>query len=244
MNKIHVVGIGPGGAEGMTYEARIALDDCDLICGYTEYIKLITPLYPEKELLATPMMQEIERCRLALQAAKNGKTVAMICSGDAGVYGMASPILELIPEYPEVDVNIISGVTAAQSGAAVLGAPLCHDFATISLSDLLTPWNVIERRLEAAGMGDFCLCLYNPRSKKRAEHLKRACEILMKYKNEKTICGWARNIGREQQSSGVLTLKELAAFEADMFTTIFIGNQDTCVIDGFMVTPRGYGEKQ
>lgn len=242
MNTLYVVGIGPGGPGGMTHEAGLALSQCDLLCGYTEYIKLVSPLYPDIETLATPMMREIERCRLALQATADGKTVAMVCSGDAGVYGMASPILELAPLYPAVNIEIIAGVTAAQSGSAVLGAPLSHDYAVISLSDLLTPWEVIEKRLDAVGVADFCLCLYNPRSKKRAEHLANACSILLRHKGEDTVCGWVRNIGREGQQHGLLPLKELAQLGADMFTTIFVGNSATQIVDGRMVTPRGYGE--
>lgn len=243
MSTLYVVGIGPGGAEGMTFEAHAALERCDLICGYTEYIKLIEPVFPETETLATAMMKEIERCKLALAAAQEGRTVAMICSGDAGVYGMASPILELAPEYGDVNVEVVAGVTAANSGSAVLGAPLAHDFAVVSLSDLLTPWEVIEKRLDAAGRADFCLTLYNPRSKKRADYLAKAADILLKYKAPETLCGWVRNIGREGQACGTMNLGELGAFEADMFTTVFIGNCDTQLIGDKMVTPRGYSNK-
>lgn len=240
MSTLFVVGIGPGKPEGITVEAREALAQCDLICGYTEYIKLIEPLFPGVATLATPMMREIERCRLALEAAAEGKRVAMVCSGDAGVYGMASPILELWPSYPGVEIEVVSGVTAAQSGSAVLGAPLSHDYAVISLSDLLTPWEVIEKRLRVVAEADFCLCLYNPRSKKRSEHLARACALLREGKAAETVCGWVRNIGREGQEYGIVTLEELATFEADMFTTIFVGNRETVVIEGRIVTPRGY----
>ena len=240
MGALYVVGIGPGGEGGMTADARAALEACDLVCGYTEYIKLVAPLVDGTETLATPMMREIERCRAALAAAEEGRTVAMVCSGDAGVYGMASPILELANEYPSVEVKVVAGVSAAQSGAAVLGAPLSHDFATISLSDLLTPWELIERRLDAAGAADFCICLYNPRSKKRAGHLARAAEILLRHRAPETPCGWVRSIGRPDETSGTLTLGELGAFEADMFTTVFIGNSQTKMIAGRMVTPRGY----
>ena len=241
MKKLYVVGIGPGKKSGLTMEAETALEQCDLLCGYTEYIRLIAPQFPGVETLATPMMQEVERCKLALQAAQGGKTVAMVCSGDAGVYGMAGPILELAEEYPEVDVEVVAGVTAAISGAAVLGAPLMHDFAVISLSDLMTPWPVIEKRLEAAAMSDFCLCLYNPCSKKRKDHLAKAAEIMLRHKKATTVCGWVRNIGREGQMHGTLLLSELAAFEGDMFTTVFVGNSSTKLMGERMVTPRGYG---
>lgn len=242
MKRLYVVGIGPGGAQGLTAQAKVTLSQCDFLCGYTEYIRLVSPWFPGKETLATPMMTEMKRCRLALEEASQGRITAMVCSGDSGVYGMAGPVLELAPQYPDVDIEVIPGVTAAQSGGALLGAPLSHDYAVISLSDLLTPWPVIERRLEAAAWGDFCVCLYNPRSQKRTEHLARACDILRRHKQRDTVCGWVRNIGRDGQTYGILTLEELPDVEADMFTTIFIGNSGTRVINGRMVTPRGYGE--
>ena len=242
MKKLYVVGIGPGKAEGVTGEAMVALERSALICGYTEYVKLVAPLFPETETLTTPMTKEIDRCRKALEEATHDKIVSMICSGDAGVYGMAGPLLELSPEYPEVEIEVVAGVTAAQSGAAVLGAPLCHDFAVISLSDLLTPWEVIVKRLDAAASADFCICLYNPRSRKRSEHLKRACEVMLIWKKPETVCGWVRNIGRDGEELGLLSLAELADFEADMFTTLFIGNSETKIVQERMVTPRGYGD--
>ena len=164
----------------------------------------------------------------------------MVCSGDAGVYGMASPVLELAGEYPEVDVEVVAGVTAALSGGAVLVAPLGHDFCVISLSDLLTPWEVIEKRLESAAEGDFAVCLYNPSSKKRRDHLRRACEILLRTRSGDTVCGWVRNIGREGQEYKLLTLEQLQNAEVDMFTTVFIGSSRTRALNGRMVTPRGY----
>lgn len=242
MNKLFVVGIGPGGPSGMTLQARQALAESELLCGYTEYIRLVAPLFPDKETLATPMLQEVERCHLAFARAAKGQTTALVCSGDAGVYGMAGPVLQMADVYPQVEVEIVAGVTAAMSGAALLGAPLMHDFAVISLSDLLTPWSLIEKRLEAVALADFCLCLYNPRSKKRQQHLARACAILQRHKSAQTVCGWVRNIDRAGQASGILRLAELAEFEADMFTTIFVGNSATRLLAGRMVTPRGYEE--
>ena len=238
--ELYVVGLGPGGREYLNAEADEALQRCDLIVGYTAYIKLIEGWYVGAELRATPMMREMDRCRMAFQEAESGRNVAMVCSGDAGVYGMASPILELAEANPNVPVTVVAGVTAAQSGSAVLGAPLSHDFAVISLSDLLTPWQLIERRLDAAASADFCVCLYNPRSKRRTEHLARAAEIFLRYKPRETVCGWVRNIGREGQESGTLRLDELAALDADMFTTVFVGNAATRLVNGRMVTPRGY----
>ncbi|MBP1736190.1 MAG: hypothetical protein H6Q60_71 [Oscillospiraceae bacterium] len=243
MNKLYVVGIGPGGEPYMTGAARLALEECELLCGYGVYIDLVAPLFPGKPVLTTPMTREIERCRMALEAAAAGKTTAMVCSGDAGVYGMAGLILELSGDFPAVDIEVVSGVTAALSGAAVLGAPLSHDFAVISLSDLLTPWDLIERRLALAAQGDFCVALYNPASKKRADYLRRACEILLQSKTPDTVCGWVRNIGREGQTHQVTTLGALMDMTLDMFCTVFIGNSSTKLLGGKMVTPRGYEAK-
>lgn len=240
MGKVYVVGIGPGGAEFMTAQARAAMERAEVLCGYTVYLNLVRPLFPDKEVYTTPMHQELDRCRWALEAASQGKTVALVCSGDAGVYGMASPLLELAPGFPEVEVEIVPGVTAALSGAALLGAPLGHDFCVISLSDLLTPWEAIERRLACAAEGDFAICLYNPASKKRADYLRRACDILLRAKNPETVCGWVRNIGREGEEVRLLTLARLREEKVDMFTTVFIGSSTTQNIGGRMVTPRGY----
>ena len=240
MGKLYIVGLGPGKPEGMTLEARAALDASDLLCGYGAYLELLAPLYPDKERFSTPMTQELDRCRRALYEAQRGRTVALVCSGDAGVYGMASPVLELLPEHPGVEVEIVAGVTAALSGAAVLGAPLGHDFCVISLSDLLTPWEVIENRLRCAAEGDFALALYNPSSRRRADRLQRACDILLGFRSPETPCGLVRNIGREREEARILPLLELREAEVDMFTTVFVGSSTTRVIGGRLVTPRGY----
>ena len=240
MGKLFVVGLGPGGSEGMTYEARAALDHCALLCGYGPYLELLRPLYPDRETFSTPMTKELERCRYALGQARLGKTAALVCSGDAGVYGMASPVLELLPEYPGVEVEIVAGVTAALSGAALLGAPLGHDFCVISLSDLLTPWDVIEKRLRCAAEGDFALALYNPSSRRRADRLQRACDILLRFRAPETPCGLARSVGREGEETRLLALRELREAALDMFTTVFVGSSTTRVIGGKLVTPRGY----
>ena len=237
---VYVIGIGPGNFEQMTFEARRALEQSDVIVGYTVYVDLLREHFPEKQFLTTPMRQEVERCRMAFEEAKKGQTVAMVCSGDAGVYGMSGLILELQQEYPECEVEVVSGVTAALAGGAVLGAPLMHDFAVISLSDLLTPWEKIEKRVRAAAMADFVICLYNPSSRKRHDYLEKACNMMLEYKAEDTICGIVRQIGRDGQESRILTLKELKDTEVDMFTTVFIGNEQTQEMDGHMVTPRGY----
>ena len=244
MNKIYVVGIGPGKAQFMTAQARQALEEAEVLCGYTVYVELVAPLFPGKETYTTPMTKELDRCRWALQTAASGKTVALVCSGDAGVYGMAAPLLQLAPDYPDVEVEVVAGVTAALSGAAVLGAPLGHDFCVISLSDLLTPWAVIEKRLQCAAQGDFAICLYNPSSRKRADYLQKACDILLACgKAPETVCGWVRNIGREGQEKQLLTLGELRDARLDMFTTVFIGSAGTRNIQGNMVTARGYEAK-
>ena len=239
-NLVYVVGMGPGNFDQMTFEARKALEQSDVIVGYTVYVDLLREYFPEKQFLTTPMRKEVERCRMAFEEARKGQCVAMVCSGDAGVYGMSGLILELQEKYPECQVEVISGVTAALAGGAVLGAPLMHDFAVISLSDLLTPWEKIERRRRCAAEADFSICIYNPSSKKRADYLKRACEIILEQTKEDRVCGIVSNIGREGQSARVLLLSELKDTQVDMFTTVFIGNSQTRKIGERMVTPRGY----
>lgn len=240
LNKVYVVGIGPGAYEGMTLRAENALKSCDVIAGYTVYVELVREHFPDKTFLTTPMRQEVERCEMALQKASEGHSVAMICSGDAGVYGMSGLMEELLPKYPGVELETIPGVSAVLSGASILGAPLMHDFAVISLSDLLTPWETIEKRLLAAAQGDFVICLYNPSSHKRKDYLQRACDLVLRYAAPETVCGIARNIGREGESTEVLTLRELRDTEVDMFSTVFIGNSQTRRMGDKMVTPRGY----
>lgn len=268
MKELFVVGIGPGGHEDMTIRADRILKSCEVIIGYTAYVELVRAEYPKASFLTTPMRREVERCELAFAQAGQGRSTAMICSGDAGVYGMAGLILELGERHPDVRVEIVPGVTAALSGAALLGAPLMHDFCVISLSDLLTPWEKIEERLHAAAAADFSICLYNPASKKRADYLSRAAAVVLRYRSPETVCGVVRQIGREGESRRILTLSQLQSYEADMFTTVFIGNSQTMRVtaDGrmqeaepvsaempvcettqgmqkeknFMVTPRGY----
>ena len=176
---VYVVGLGPGEPFYMTQQAANTLESVDAICGYKVYLDLIRDEFPCEEYYATGMTQELDRCRWALEKARTGKRVALVCSGDAGVYGMASPLLELAPDYPDVAVEVVPGLTAALSGGAVLGAPLAHDFCVISLSDRLTPWEVIEKRLACAAMGDFCVALYNPSSKGRPDYLAKAVCILL-----------------------------------------------------------------
>lgn len=239
--KLTVVGLGPGAGEDLTGWARQAIEAAELVVGYTAYIALIRNQFPDKEMVSTGMRREVDRCRLALEEAAKGKNVAVVCSGDSGVYGMAGLIYELAREYPPMDIEVVPGITAACGGAAVLGAPLTHDFAVISLSDLMTPWEKIEKRLACAAQADFVLCLYNPRSHNRPDYLRRACDIILCYKPETTVCGFVRNIGRAGEEAVTLTLGELRDREdVDMFTTVFIGNEQTVLLDGKMVTPRGY----
>ena len=251
---LQIAGLGPGSMEKMTLEVKEALSQCDCVVGYQVYIDLIKEYFANKEFYSTPMRREEERCRLALEIACQGKNVVFICSGDAGVYGMAGLCYEIaseVKEFSQVKISLLPGITAALSGAALLGAPLIHDFALISLSDLMTPWEKIQKRLELASQADFCLVLYNPMSHKRKDYLFKACQILSKNLPENTPCAYARNIGREGEMYKILTLKELAVSELDMFCTVFIGNSQTKVIEmngeKKLVTPRGYvferGEK-
>lgn len=245
---IYIVGMGPGDKSMMTEEAYEAMAQADVIVGYTVYIDLVKEHFPDKEFFTTPMRQEIERCRACYDFAIEGKTVAFICSGDAGVYGMAAPMYELLPEYAntnsditEESISVIPGVTAAISGAAVLGSPINHDFCVISLSDLLTPWEVIERRIKAAIEGDFAIAIYNPSSHKRHDYLQKACNIMLSAgADENRACGYVENIGRDGCNGNVCTLKELRDTQVNMFTTVFIGSSKTKIYKNKLVTPRGY----
>lgn len=238
--KIFVIGMGPGREEMMTQEAIQALENSDVIIGYTVYLELLGQHFSGKEMLSTPMRKETERCRLAFEEAQKGKKVALVCSGDAGIYGMASLMYEIGKEYPDTELSVIPGVTAASSGAAVLGAPLNHDFCVISLSDLLTPWEKIEKRLVAAAEGDFAIAIYNPASHKRKDYLMRACDILLRYIDKKRACGYVENIGREGTRAVTCTLEELREAQVNMFTTVFIGNAGSEIVNGKLITKRGY----
>ena len=240
MGKVFIVGIGPGNEENRTIRADRALEACDVIAGYPVYVDLVKDRYPGKELVSTPMTQEARRCQMALDLAKSGKTVALVCSGDSGIYGMAALVYELRGENSEPEVEVVPGLTAACSGGALLGAPLTHDFAVVSLSDRLTPWETIEKRLLAAASADFSIAISNPVSHGRPEHLKRACEILLRVLPETRLCGIVRNIGRDGESRRILTLGELRDAQADMFCTIFIANSAAKELSGNLVTPRGY----
>lgn len=241
MGKLYVVGIGPGDERYMTKEALEALKESEVIFGFGTYAELVRASLPEKEYRITGMGHEVERCREALAYSEgDGACAAIISSGDAGIYGMAGPVLEMAHEFPKAKVSVVSGISAAISGAAVLGAPLMNDFCVLSLSDHLTPWDVIEKRLASACDGDLVICIYNPMSKTRPDHLKKACDILLSGKDPKTPCAWVRNIGREGTESRVLTLEELRDERLDMFTTVYVGNSQSVLINGKLVTKRGY----
>lgn len=240
-NKIYIVGIGPGREDMMTGEALQALEQADIIIGYTVYIKLLEESFAgKKEMLSTPMRGETQRCELCFAEAEKGKQVALVCSGDAGIYGLASLMFEMGKQHSDTELVVIPGITAASSGAAVLGAPLNHDFCVISLSDLLTPWEKIEKRLTAAAEGDFAIALYNPSSHKRKDYLKRACDILLRSVEEERACGYVENIGREGTKAVTCTLRELRDTQVNMFTTVFIGNSGSEIVNGKLITKRGY----
>jgi adenosylcobyric acid synthase len=247
MAKLYVVGIGPGDLKHMTGEARDALAAADTVVGYKTYLDFITPLLEGKETVSTGMMKEVERCREALRIAASGRTVALVSGGDAGIYGMAGLVLELAQGEEggeKVDIIVIPGVSALQAAAAVLGAPLMHDFAVISLSDLMTPWETIERRIAAATGADFVIAIYNPRSKGRVRQLERARELMLAVRSPETPVGIVRNACREGEERIVTTLDAMLDHPVDMFTLVLVGNSATYVDGaGRMVTPRGYAAK-
>lgn len=241
---IYIVGLGPGEMQQMTPMAREVLNKCDVIAGYTLYIESIKEIIKDKEIIATPMKQEVKRCKMAAVAAKNNKNVAIVSSGDAGIYGMAALMIEVCSELGiNQEIKVVAGITAANSAAAVLGAPLTHDFAVISLSNLLTPWEDIEKRLDLATKAGFVIVIYNPSSKKRIDFLEKACRVMLKNISKDTKCGYVRNIGRLGQEHKIIDLEELQSEKVDMFTTIIVGNSTTKVIAGKLVTPRGYDIK-
>lgn len=244
MGKLYAVGFGPGGYEHMTQKAIDVIKKVDVVTGYTTYVEMLKEFFPDKEYVSTPMKKEMDRCRMAVELADEGKTVAMVSSGDSGIYGMAGILLEIKNEMKsDVEIETIPGVTAASAAASVLGAPLMHDFAVISLSDLMTPFNRILKRVDCAGQGDFIVCLYNPKSKKRADYVEKAADILMIYRDSDTPVGVVRHAGRAEESSYITTLGELKDAPIDMFSIVVVGNSNTYVKDGKMITPRGYEDK-
>ena len=238
---IYVIGIGPGCRDLMTQEAISAMEDAEVIVGYKTYIKLVEDFIKDKEVVQNGMRKEVDRCQDAIDIAKTGKKVAVISSGDAGIYGMAGLILELTTKQElDIPVKVVPGVTASIGAAAVLGAPIMHDFFHISLSDLMTPWEVIEKRLRLAAEADFVICLYNPRSKGRSEHLANAFKIMGEFKDGSTPVGIVKDVGREDQEKFICTFDTMDFERVDMTTMVIIGNKSTYIHDDLMITPRGY----
>ena len=238
---IYVVGTGPGAKEHISPKAMDVMAQSDVIVGYKTYIKLVEPYFPEKELLSSAMKKEVERCEEVLEIAEQGKVVSLISSGDAGVYGMAGIMLEVVAVHnSEVEVEVIPGISASLSSASLLGAPLMNDYVVLSLSDLLTPWEMIVKRLHAAGKGDFVVSIYNPKSKTRITQLDRAVDILLQYQKPETPVGIVKHAMREKQEVWITDLAHLKEQDIDMFTTLIVGNSMTRNINGKMVTIRGY----
>ena len=239
--KVWVVGLGPGDFSHITPEARAAIDSAEVIIGYKTYVDLIKPLVEGKTVISNGMRREVERCEAAVKHAEEGKRVALVSSGDPGIYGMAGILLEVKDEQKsEINVEIIPGVTAVSAAAAILGAPLMHDFAIISLSDCLTDWERIKKRLHCAGDGDFVIALYNPKSSQRVTHIQEAREILLKYKNPNTPVGIVRNAKRGKEEAIITNLAEMLMHPIDMLTIVIIGNSNTYIKNNKIITPRGY----
>lgn len=242
--KIYVVGIGPGNMEDISVRAYKVLKNVDIIAGYVTYVNLVKDEFKEKEFYSSGMKREVERCEEVLALAKSGKNVALISSGDSGIYGMAGIMLEVVNENGnDIEVEVVPGITSSIAGAALVGAPLMHDQAIISLSDLLTDWEVIKKRLDAASQGDFVISLYNPKSKTRVNQINEAREIMLKYKKPSTPVALLRHIGREDENFDLTTLDDFVNHDIDMFTIVIIGNSNTYVKNGRMITPRGYQDK-
>ncbi len=242
--KLTVVGFGPGSKGDMTLRAVEAIENADIVTGYTTYVKILKEFFPDKNYKATGMMKEIDRCRMAIEDAIAGNNVAMVSSGDSGIYGMTGLIYELAFDMKaDIEIESVPGVTAASSAASVLGAPLMHDVALISLSDLMTPIEKIMKRVELAGEADFVIALYNPKSHGRTEYLGRAADLLLKCRSPETPVGIVRDIGRKDQTMTITTLGKLKEAEVDMLCTVVIGNSQTYAKDGLMITPRGYVAK-
>ena len=239
--KIYVVGIGPGKKGDMTFRAYEAMEKSDVIVGYKTYTDLVKEYYPNKEIVSSSMMKEVDRCTDVLKMAKDGKNVALISSGDAGVYGMAGIMLEIADD--KIEVEVIPGVTATNAAAAITGAPVMHDYVTISLSNLLTDWELIKKRLELVAQGDFVVSIYNPKSRGRGTQIEEAQKIMLKYKPKTTPVAIVRNARRENEEYVVTTLEEMTKHEIDMLTIVIIGNSNTYVKNGKIITPRGYSKK-
>lgn len=238
MSKIYVVSLGPGSKEYLSFKALDALKDSDIIVGYKTYVNLVKKYIDDKEFINSGMRSEVDRCNKVINLAKEGKNVSLISSGDVGVYGMAGILLELVDD--DIEVEVIPGISSANACASLLGAPLMHDYSVISLSDLLTDYDLIMNRIECAGKGDFVIALYNPKSKKRVKHIEEARKILLKYKDGSTPVGIVKNAMRDDQNITITTLEDMLNHNIDMLTTVLIGNRNTYVKNGKMITPRGY----
>lgn len=237
---LFIVGLGPGDREHLSGVALEALDRADVIIGYKTYIDLIRDDSDQsKRYLSSGMKNELFRAKEAIALAKSGQTVAIVSSGDPGIYGMAGPVLELAPDA-SFPIEVVPGISALSAAASALGAPLMHDFCAISLSDLLTPWEVIARRLEAAASADFVTCLYNPKSHGRPDNIDRAREIFLQHRAAENVVGIVRNARRGAESTVVSDLDSFTGEEIDMLTTVIIGNSQTKLVGDRMVTPRGY----
>ena len=256
--KISLVGIGPGSLQHMTERARAAIAEADTVIGYVTYIKLVADLLEGKEVIRKSMTEELDRAIEALERAREGKKVALISSGDAGIYGMAGPTFEVLfqagwtPPEPlpcgslpagSVEVEIIPGTSSLNACAALVGAPLTHDFCAISLSDLLTPWPVIARRLHAAASADFVAALYNPKSGRRTQHIVQAQQLFLRHRSPDTPVAIIKSAYRSRQHIVLTTLAEMTNHDIGMLSTVLIGNSNTYVQNGLMVTPRGYANK-
>lgn len=236
-----VIGIGPGSEAMMTQEAIAALQEAEIVVGYKTYTHLVKPLTGDKQVIKTGMCKEIERCQTAIELAQAGHNVALISSGDAGIYGMAGLVLELVTSQQlDIEVRLVAGITASIAAASLLGAPLMHDFCHISLSDLLTPWPVIEKRIIAAASADFVICFYNPRSRGREAHLARAFELMREFTSPQTPVGVVKAAGRKKEQKWLTTFGEMDFEPVDMTSLVIVGNKTTFVRNGLMITPRGY----
>lgn len=238
MGKIYVVGLGPGNKENMTFRAYDVLKNSDIIIGYKTYVDLIEGMFPDKKIIKSYMKKEVARCEETLELALEGNVISLISSGDAGVYGMAGLMLEIA--NGQVEVEIVPGITSANASASLGGAPIVHDSVNISLSNLLTNWELIKKRIDLASQGDFVITLYNPKSSGRPELINEARDIMLKHKRKDTPVLIARNVGREGENYDITTLSEMLDYEINMFSTVIIGNSNTKVVNNKMITPRGY----